>query len=111
MEVWVDAVRNVGIPAVILLGIGLLVWRGGAWVGEVILRPAVEMHLEFMKAMSKAVERLVAVLEELSQAIKNVEDRHRQVMDVIQKGRTTNSDQATQTKRAARPDDLSGRNY
>jgi uncharacterized protein YukE len=111
MEVWVDAVRNVGIPAVILLGIGFLVWRGGAWVGEVILRPAVEMHLEFMKAMSKAVERLVAVLEELSQAIKNVEDRHRQVMDVIQKGRITNSDQVTQTERAARPDDLSGRNY
>ncbi len=78
MDPYIDAVRNVGIPALMLLGVGWGAYKSCGWLAEHVIKPVVSHHLDFLGKLSVAVDRLVKCLEELSVAIQEVKARNRE---------------------------------
>ena len=53
----IDAVKNIGIPTVILGMLMLGIYRASTWSGENVLKPLVAQQIEFMKDVSLASKK------------------------------------------------------
>lgn len=55
MGEWAAILRDIGVPAAMLLVLARGLWVGGKWVGDHVVRPLVERHLRFVDDVSKTL--------------------------------------------------------
>lgn len=70
----IDAVKNIGIPTVILGMLMLGIYRASTWSGENVLKPLVAQQIEFMKDVSLASKKNSETLEQMGVAIDKLQE-------------------------------------
>lgn len=73
VEVWVNLLQTFGLAVVILLAIGVAIWKGAGWVGRELIIPLRDKLLNrlvaFFDKMDDAVERLTTTLGKVDQNV------------------------------------------
>lgn len=62
--------NRLGLPAAILLTSATALWRAGTWLGQEVIKPIAQRHIEFLNALDKRDERQTKLLETIEIEIK-----------------------------------------
>lgn len=74
METAIEAVRELGVSTVLLLGLSGVLWRILRKAGPVMTR-VVESHLEFLRSQAATNMRLEKLLHEIVQQVASLDER------------------------------------
>jgi cobalamin biosynthesis protein CbiD len=74
MEQVIQAVQELGVSTVLLLGLSALIWRVLRKAGPLMSR-VVESHLEFLRSQASTNMRLEKLLHELVQQVASLDER------------------------------------
>jgi len=61
---WVVATKQLGLPTVLLILVGIGIYNSSTWLGSNILKPLTERQIEFINQVEKSVERITYIVEE-----------------------------------------------
>lgn len=70
----IDAIKNIGIPTVILGMLMIGIYRASTWSGENVLRPLVKQQIEFMQDVAAASKKNSETLEQMGNAIDRLQE-------------------------------------
>lgn len=70
----IDAVKNIGIPTVILGMLMLGIYRASTWSGEHVLKPLVTQQILFMEEVAAASKKNSETLEQMGVAIDKLQE-------------------------------------
>lgn len=65
---WLDAAKQVGVPAVALGAVFVGLYRAGAWVGQNLLKPMLKTHQEFVAGVKASTDRQAKAAEDQAAA-------------------------------------------
>lgn len=61
----IQIVRDIGIPAALLLGIGWGGWQITQWLGSEVIKPAVARLFQFLDKLETAVDQISLTMEKV----------------------------------------------
>lgn len=61
---WVVATKQLGLPTVLLILVGIGIYNSSTWLGSNVLKPLTERQIEFINQVEKSVERITYIVEE-----------------------------------------------
>lgn len=61
---WITAVKQLGLPTVLLVLLGVGIYNASIWLGENVLKPLTERQIEFINQVDKSVQKITTIVEE-----------------------------------------------
>lgn len=61
---WISAVKQLGLPTMLLILIGLGAYNASVWLGENVLKPLTERQIEFISQVDKSVQKITLIIED-----------------------------------------------
>lgn len=57
MNEWVSLLQTFGLATMIILFMGVCIWKGGGWAGENVVKPIVERYIRLIDSLIVAVAK------------------------------------------------------
>ena len=61
---WIESIKHLGLPTVLLIAMSYGVYRTGIWTGETIVIPMYNRQMLFIDKVEKSVEAMASAVEE-----------------------------------------------
>lgn len=61
---WIAAVKQLGLPTILLMLIGFGTYNASVWLGQNVLKPLTERQIEFINQVDKSVEKITIIIED-----------------------------------------------
>lgn len=61
---WISAVKQLGLPTILLMLVGFGVYNSSVWLGQNILKPLTERQVEFINQVEKSVQKITIIVED-----------------------------------------------
>lgn len=83
MQEIVDFIKNVGFPAAVLIFVGVAIWRVLVWVGNKIVLPIKDSHVELVKSAQKTNEVNADTLQKIGKLLETNENRDQATYNLV----------------------------
>lgn len=61
---WMNVIKQLGLPTVLLLIIMYGAWQSAVWFGQTILVPLTERQMTFINQVDESVQKITSIVEE-----------------------------------------------
>jgi|688.fasta_scaffold252564_4 hypothetical protein len=61
---WITATKQLGLPTVLLVLLGIGIYNASVWLGSNVLRPLTERQIEFINQVDVSVKKITTIVEE-----------------------------------------------
>ena len=63
---WLQIGQSFGVPVLLLVFIGLGLWRAGMWMATTVIKPIMERHLRFLDTLERTIVGQENILDDLA---------------------------------------------
>lgn len=70
---YVQVVRDLGLPVVIILALGYAIWTCGIWIGSQVVIPLRDRHFSFLTSLEKTLEVIADCQKEIHTRINELQ--------------------------------------
>lgn len=82
---WVDLLQTFGLATMIILFIGLCIWKGSAWIGENVIKKIVEKYVVLLDALIASVTKQGDTMTKVGSTLEKEGDTLSKVGNVLEK--------------------------
>jgi hypothetical protein len=61
---WISGIKQLGLPTILLILIGLGAYNSSVWLGQNVLKPLTERQVEFINQVEKSVQKITVIVED-----------------------------------------------
>lgn len=88
-EWWLKVISTIGFPSVVLIALGLALWRIGDWMANKVINPLVDSHTSLVKQLQSSDERNSETLETLAKTTNTIAETQHEIIDLVKRQRVT----------------------
>lgn len=76
---WVTLLQTFGLATMIILFLGICIWRAGGWAGENVVRPVVDRYIKLIDSLIVSVTKQGEAMDKQSAAMTTMAEVFREV--------------------------------
>jgi hypothetical protein len=61
---WITTIKQLGLPTVLLILLGIGAYNGSVWLGENVIQPLTARQIQFINQVDESVQKITVIVEE-----------------------------------------------